>query len=335
MTDVRILPLAYTPQNCNQITDWRPFEQNTLGEIVNAYNVECRKKHEDFGWSPDNINNIVDVIDIVRHDLNTLNQLTAGDFATIGIIFADLDAVQNKKKQLGYIRNYLGSCQKKYYLIQVSKKPVSLSLVDFFQGATIWPYPINSPYLLSNQQEFQDFLGKYFCGLSVSLLSGGFSLGPSGEHSNEEYIEAISKVKDEVRHVAITQNLSKRKMASLACLAVQQELALNNVFNQIQQQPDQHVVLDEIRKSVFQIAAQPLLRSNFRRIELLQIRPARSLSVLSKQQRNILRDIGIKNETYTSVIPKTSITENLINNLGDSIEVNKISANLPEFKIKN
>jgi hypothetical protein len=334
MTDVRLLPLAYIPQNCNQITDWRPFGQNTLGEIVNNQNVKCRRTHERLGWSPEDINLIMDVIDVVRHDLNGLGKLSADDFTTIEILFADLDVVQEKLKELGWVRNHMGKWRKKYYLIQVCKKPASPSLTEFFKGSTIWPYPINPPFLLSSQQEFQDFLENYFCGVSVPPPSGEINIGQGAGQIKEEYIESISKVKAEVRHVAITQNLSQRKTTSLAYLAVQQELALHNVFNLIQQKPYQHIVLNEIRKSVFQIAAQPYQKPKFRLIELFQIRPTRSLDILSDQQRKILRNIGIKNETYTSVIANTSNAQNLINNLGDSVEVSKFLANLPEFNIK-
>ena len=51
----RILVLAYTPADCNQITDWAPFGGDTLAEIVNQHNKKLKKDWENNGYSPSDI----------------------------------------------------------------------------------------------------------------------------------------------------------------------------------------------------------------------------------------------------------------------------------------
>jgi hypothetical protein len=340
MKEIHILPLAYTPQNHTDIVDWRPFGQDTLGEIVNDFNLKCYETHIKLGWSPDDINQIVDKMDIIRYDLNKLGKLSSDDFETIQIIFADLDVAYEKIAELGWVRTYMGRRRKRYYLNQVSERTDSESLTDFFKGATITPYPLDPPHIFFNQKEFEKFLFM-FC-LPVPPLRGAYwarknsLFSPNKERGvdRKDYVEAISEVKSDVQHEAIVMNLSKNETTALARLAVQQEIALRNVSNVVQTQPHQHVVMNFIRKPIRQIAGRPFQKSRFKPVELVGISPNRPVNGLSSQQRSILRGMGIKNERYTSVFVNTPYAQNLVKNLGNSVKVSKLSANLPSFITK-
>lgn len=347
MSEVQILSLAYIPENSKEIIDWRPFGEDTLGKIVNDYNVRCLEIYNDLGWHPENISKIVDLLDIVRYDLNGLGKLSSVDFETIVILFADLDVAYEKEKELGWVRDFLGKKPKDYYLIQVSTRSGSLSLTDFFQGSPITPYPLTPPHLLSTQLELENFIYTYFMRMPAERVKGGGGTppqpggagdpaSPAGLHlggiSQDEFAEAYANVKAEIRHEAIVNKLSANETTALADLAVQQELALQNVSSLVDHLPYEHVVVNSLRKPVQHIALQPFQLPDFRPVDLVQVRPSGPFGVLSGQQRSILRRMGIKNETYTSVVANTPFNRNLVNTLGNSVRASRLSAILPVFK---
>ncbi len=279
------------------------------------------------------VKTIINRIDIVRHDLDNLGKLGSDDFKTIEIIFADLDAdadLQNHRG-LGYVRAFMGSKPKNYYLLQVSTRANPFSLLTFFGGLPIWPVPLEPPQILANQAAFESFLDKFCFRLpynppsSEGGTSGGGGQPPSGgpppprrsgtgeASDHADYLDAVMKIKADVTDAAIKKNLTHDQSLSLARLAVQQELGLKSIERAIRADPYQRIILNSIRKPVFEIAAQPFQQPKYENIEFIQFRPKRPLWDVSYGQRRVLRRLGVKNESYAVVNEYTYHTQDLMN----------------------
>lgn len=324
----RILPLALTPQYCKRISEWCPFENgDPLKDIVDNHNTKCKQIHER-RCTPEDVEMFINEIEIVMHDLSRVDRLKETDFETIWIILVDLDAVQGMERELDRIRYYMSRSKHRYYLTQVRKDPNANSLAEFFNQMPVFPYPLDPPQILCNQEDFEHFLW-HFC------LPGPppFEI-KKGKKSftglrKQEYLEAMSKVADDVLHVAITRNLSKEKAFMLTHLAFQQELTLAHVEKMIHPQTHHHVILDAIRKPVVEIAIEPSRKRGLQKVDLIHVLPTRSLNELTSRQRSILQNLGVKGENYSAVNFDMPSTRSLIKNLGNAVKINKFSAELP------
>ena len=182
----RILVLAYTPADCNQITDWAPFRGDTLAEIVNQHNKKLKKVWENNGYSPSDIDQYMEMIDVVRHDLNRIDKLVDADYDSILILLADLDVdiFQRNLNELIWVRNGLSKTKKrvKYYLTQTGQKNDAKKLIDFFRGRTL-PYPKRPPNVLNSQEDFENFIWYLFSPPDPVPNTGGLNTGGGGVSS--------------------------------------------------------------------------------------------------------------------------------------------------------
>lgn len=324
----RILPLADTPKNCRRILQWCPFKKGeSLQDIVNNHNSKCKQFHESSGWVCDDIEEMMSVVQVVAHDLSRVDKLREDDFETIYILLIDLDVIKGRDKELARIRHYMSRRRHEYYLVQVSKYPNVRSLAAFFDQMPIYPYPLSFPQILHNQEEFEKLLW-YFCMPWPPPPDTG---GDGNGEGKQEYLQAISKVGDDVRHTTIMRNLSKEETFALAHRAIQQEFSLARIEGLIRPQIGHHVILDAIREPVFKM---PVEQPDLQQVELIHACPARSMRELTSEQRRIFHTLGVRGTTYTAVNFDMPSTWDLIDRLGSAVEVSKFSAALPFSKVR-
>jgi len=323
----RILALAYTPKNSSHILRWRPFEKgDTLNNLVNNHNKKCGRILKDYGWLQEDIDKMSEAIAVVPYDLKQVDNLSTIDFKDILILLIDLCAIQGNQEVLDPIKVYMARNKHVYYLTQVSNDPSARSMRENFSSLPVYPYPPHSPHVVPDQEAFEHFLW-YFC---MPCLSPADTVGDGNGADIQPQVEALSRIADDVRHTAIVRNLSKQETLALARHEVLWERTFASIAEQVGLQVGGPVVLTGIRESVMQIGLTPYLQApDLREVDVLQLRPTRSMRELTPEQRGIFHDLGIWKKTYTAVEFDKPSTWDLISRLGGAVEIRRFSAKLP------
>lgn len=288
-------PKAYPPKTGLTIRDWIPFDGgDSLEMILTNYNKRCFETYQKFDWFDDRIKKCVTGIDIAPCDLFTVPNLRDSDFADIGIILIDLDAVKGQTKLLSDIKERMES-YKPYHLPQVTQGGEK-SLRPAFKRKNVIP---SIPEIISNQAAFENWLLIY-CTFVSSAHEYMHEYMP--HHNTLGEAKAVAKAAENVRDIAMKNNLSKEKIKPLAYWAAKLELAIAPVEEQIRTRTNCSVVLNAIREPVFDIPSKLYLQTpSLQRVNLVELHLTRPMRELTTEQRNIAVDLGIPGETFAVV----------------------------------
>ncbi len=318
---IRLLALAYTPATGMSILDWTPFEGgDTLDKIVTNHNVRCIEGYQRLGWLPEFIEDLVEGIDIMPHDLSTVDKLRILDFASIRIIMVDLDAIWEQTK-IEQIKVRMSKHDQYYFLAQVSQSPSIMSRITDFQPLPVKP---STPEIVVDQTTFEEWLSRFCEGYYTAITS---TPPPTGDLSTiQAYTKALPEVAAKVRDAAIIRDLSGEEIVTLAHQAAMQEFTLARIAGQVRTRTTRLVVLDAIREPVVKM---PIEATTLQRVDLMGVYLTRPISELTTEQHNILRALGIKRKTDAVVHLDQPTIWDKLSGLKDVVKITKFSAELP------
>ena len=337
---MRILPLALVPKNGTSVLDWRPFPGgDTLDHIIKKTNERCIRAYKGLRWLRPQIEAFVQIIDVVPYGINSVDQLNPTDFGDIGILLVDLDVTGNKQEKLDHVKYiFINEEQKRLrYLTQVRKESNTGSLADQFVQFTVFTIPSDPPQLLEDQKAFESFLGnlceRYFRVISCLPPPPSDARDtPEAQRITTNYLGALPRIAAEARDAAITGDLSTEETLQLASGAAMQEFALAQIAERARPQSDYEVIVDPIRQPIMD-ATEGLRRESptLDTVDLLEVNPARPLSELTEEQQNIMADLSITEDATAAVHIDEPDTRDLIEDLGDAVEITRFSGELPRW----
>ncbi|MEW6162171.1 MAG: hypothetical protein AB1606_02460 [Nitrospirota bacterium] len=323
---IRLLALVYTPATGKSILDWTPFEGgDTLDKIITNHNVRCIEGYQRLRWLPEFIEDLVEGIDIVPHDLSTVDKLRIWDFASIRIIMVDLNAIWEQTK-IEQIKVRMSKHDQYYFLAQVSRSPSIMSRITDFQPLPVKP---STPEIIVDQTTFEEWLSRFCEGYCTTITS---MPPPTGDLSTiQAYIKALPEVAAKVRDAAIIRDLSEEEIVTLAHQAAMQEFTLARIAGQVRTRTKRRVVLDAIRMPIDRIAIESFLQQTptLQRVKLVEVSLERPMSELTTEQRNIVVGLNIKRKTDAAVhLDQPSILDR-VSSLRGVVKVTKFTAMLP------
>jgi hypothetical protein len=326
---IELLVVAYPPETGLTIRDWIPFDGgDSLEMIISSYNKRCFETYQKFDWFDDRIKKGVKGIDIAPCDLSTVPNLCDSDFADIGIILIDLDAVGGQTKMLSEIKERMES-YKPYHLPQVTQRGAK-SLRPGFKRKKVIP---SIPEIISDQAAFENWLLMY-----CTFVSSAYDNMP---HPNTQWAdEVLLKAAENVRDIAMKKNLSKEKIKPLAYWAANLELAMAPVEELVRTRTNRSVVLNAIREPIFNMPSKIYLQNMpskiylqtpaLQRVNLVEVHLTHPMRELTTEQRYIAVDLGIQEETFAVVhFRDTPHFWDGIKSLKDVAETSNVSADLP------
>lgn len=335
----RLLALANSPGTGHSILDWRPFVQGRkLGKIIDDFNAECMRNLQALKWLDEYIEMLGEGIDVVLHDLASLNELRIKDFEKIKVLLVDLDAVEGKMgDEIEKLKVFMASHQKYYHLPQVSRKPGAMSLVSRFKPLAIVP---STPEILTTEDQFAGFLQKlstYYVTAVSNICEP--TLPPIGEagaaRSSKSYIARIARTAADVRDSGINKNLSVGGVKALAQRAWSQERALFQVEDWLWKTERSRISLDAIRTPTYRISAKPMIeKESLESVNLVKVNVNRPFRLLTDKQRGELKRLGIKEKTHASVHWDLPNVWTQVGNLKDIVKATRFSAELPMGSMK-
>lgn len=332
---MRLLALAFTPASGRSILDWNPFNQRTLGEIIDDHNRKCLSEFVRRGWIEEDIEAMAQTIDIVLKDLTNVRELRGLDYKAIGILVVDLSASERIKTELEIIKYRMTFERHPFHLPQISQVAEAVSTADSFRPL---PFLSTDPEIMRTEPEFEAFLGKlcYFYRTAVDTL---ISTSPSPPHTTpddpalKEYIDRIPDLAANVRDAAIARNLTKNETVTLAQRASAQELVLHRLAEHIRSGERHKIRLAGVREKVFDIPVEPLTMSNVPLEEVNLVRldleyPLRSLRVT---QRAEIGSLGLRRKGHTGIFFDEPSLWERVERLGAAVKATRFSAQLPRW----
>lgn len=333
---MRLLPLSHTPRNGRSILDWRPFKGgDTIDKIVNDYNKRCFQSYQKLEWPSEYVEKHGEGIEVVLHDLSTVDQLRTSDFAGIRIILIDLDAIGEKMTEIDHVRGRLLAHEQCYFLPQISQTSGAISKINCFRGFPVFP---SRPEIIINQETFENWLGRFCKAYQIALQATDKLIAPprvgirAGKKESMLKPYQKPKVAAETRDAAIIRDLSDEETVMLATLAAIQEFTLDGVVERIRTRTKRRVIVDAIRTPPVEIPIKPRA-SILGQINLVELRLTRPMRKLTTEQRDTAVELGIKGENLPAVHVNRPTIQDKVENLKDVVEVTEFTAALP-FWIK-
>ena len=326
---LRLLVLADIPKNGNSIIDWRPFEKNTLEEILVKYNENCIETYKmEVMWSLETIENNVEIIKpMTEVDLSTVFDLRKKHFVNIHFVMIDLDAIAGKKDVLKHIKDCLPH-DTPLILLQVSRTPSNTSYTAYFQ-----PVVSTMPEIMVDQTTFEGWLNEKVCKrcrISVTARPPEWMMGDS--KLLEAYLKTLPKIAANVRYAAIKRDLSEEETLALTHRASMQAIVLTRITEQVHTRTNLDVVLDAIREPVVDMPIELGFQSPaLRQVNLVELHVTQPMHELTTKQRNIMFGFGIKEETETfaAVVSDQPTIWDSVGSLKGVVKATKFSAELP------
>jgi ribosomal protein L30/L7E len=330
---IRLLPLAHKPADKTSILDWRPFVSgDTLDEIVDNHNTKCIQSYEEFGWLPERIEMLVPGIDVVPHDLSTIDQLRIADYANIRILLVDLDAIQDTTK-FDQIKERICDYKETFFVGQVSRKGDKRSLTAYFCGQFGHP---SDPEILQDQKTLEKWLHNFCIYYHTAIIHASKAMAKLA--GNEEYIEVLTGIAAKVRDASIIRGLSEKETVALARRAAIQECALAGIGErirnraQIRRKTKFPIILDGIREPVIKMPTEPFSEAqDSEAAELVELHLDWPWKDLTNEQRNIFVDLGIRKKASVAVHFDKPALWKRVNKLKDAVKITKFSADLPDI----
>jgi len=333
---LRILPLSFVPQGGNSILDWRPFQDgDTLGEIIEKHNTRCYESYRKYNWLEDFIKELGEGIEVLLHDLTSLDQLELKEFAKIDMILIDIKAIGKKLESVRKTKHRMATHVKSYHLPQISEDPDAKSCLQDFAPLAIVP---SYPEILSNQKSFEIYLQK-FCNFYREALNS-IPPAPSTRGGGKEltrvfnsYIDSIPDIASEVRDAAIKNNFTSRQQVQiLAQRAGAFEFTLGKLAEQIRDKTKPHVILDSIRETIDEISVKPgTIKTRFKGVDLLQVSIKSTLNELSPNVRIKLETLGLKQKNASVVHFNQKQIWDKLEGLENHLSIKEFSADLPSW----
>ena len=218
-----LLPLTKKPASCARITQWPPFAGgDTLDKIINDYNERCfnflKKKKFDITA----IEDYLEGIDIVLHDLSTFNQLGEKDFTRIRLMLIDLEYIDDIKTNT-YKLKYRMARNIHYFIPQISRTKNAGSCIGDFELYFVWE---SDPVVISDQETFEKWLDGFCCasGIVVDSISREITTGDGTRMRN---------LVADIRDAAVVRKLSENDTSALSKQAVAQDFALRAIEKEV------------------------------------------------------------------------------------------------------
>ena len=320
---MRLLALAHKPETSKSVLDWCPFPgQDTLDTIITRHNQNCLRYYQELGWLPDDIEELVEGINIVPHDLSTVDQLHIPDFADINIILVAIDVIdESEMSKIDEVKARMGRHKHSYFLPQVSTKPGTESMKTYFRLLPIIP---STPEIIGDQRTFEGWLHLLYQYYYTAITS---MPPPAGDRAIIlGYSRTLRQVAAEVRDAAIMKGLGEEDTVTLARRAGEQALALARVERQVHAQTGRRVVFDAIRQPVVSMPIKPPVWRNSKVVALGLTHPMRELTT---EQHIIVVDLGIKAGGSATVHLNQPTIRDKINRLRGVVEATTFTAQLP------
>lgn len=332
---MRLLPLALAPGAGKTILHWRPFaDGDTLDSIIEAHNEMCIKRCEGADWHRKYVGKFVEIISAVDSDLSTISNLKPEELRDVRIFLADLEALEGLEAQerlLDDIRTnmLMISPSDSLHLAQIAKTASAMSLRGRFRNL-----PIGDEYMLTDQEQLEQFLDT-LCKCKFlrrapepSPINGN----PQTERANGIYVDRLSEIAGRFRDDAMSGVLSEEEATTLATASATQEMYLAHIAEQVRPDSEYTVFVNPVRERITGdwlefYSQQPEVRP----VDLVEINPSLPLREMTEQQRNLMGELGILNDTSAAVHFDQSSLQETVRGLGNAIEMNPFSADLPSW----
>jgi hypothetical protein len=333
-SSMRLLALARTPKSGRSILDWNPFNQRTLGKIIDDHNQQCIAEYLRRGWVQDDIEAMVQTIDIVLSDLSNVGELRVRDYRTIGIVVLDLNEIDRIKTKLNNIKYQISAYRHPFHLPQISQVAKAVSAADSFRPL---PFLSTDPEIMRTEPEFEAFLGKlcYFYRTAINTLRTASPPPdtPPDDPALQGYIDGIPNLAANVRDAAVARGLTKNETIILAQRASAQELILNRLAEQIRSGERHKIRVAGVREKVFDISVEPLEKSEvpLEDVNLVRLDLEHSMRSLRTAQRGDIVSLGLRRKGHTGIFFDEPSLWRRVELLGSAVKATRFSAQLPRW----
>lgn len=331
-TNLRLLALALTPKSGRTILDWNPFNQRTLGKIVDDHNQKCLAEYRKRGWLDEDIEAMVQTIDIVLHDLSSVRQLRAIDYLSIGILVVDLNAIDKINAELNVIKYQMSTYRHPFHLPQISQAHDAASTADSFRPL---PFLSTEPEIMRTEPEFEAFLGKlcYLYRIAINTIRTASAQpdGPSNDAAYQQHVERLPNLAANIRDAAISRDLTKDETVVLAQRACVQELYLNQLAEQVRSGERHKIRVHGVRELTFDIPVGPLDFDDapLENVKLVRLDVEDSMRNLRTTQRGTLSGLGLNRKGHTGIFFDEPSLWKRVELLGSAVKATRFSAALP------
>jgi hypothetical protein len=321
----RLLPLTYVPRTCSSILEWCPFlGGDKLDLIVNDHNNRCLNSKTT--WLPEQVEELVYGIRVVKYDLSTVDQLRIKDFADISIILIDLEAVGGNTAVLDQVKARM-SRTKRYYLPQITNKPGVSSLLGYFGYLALCP---SDPVIMKDQREFVGWLNYRFNEtphIAIQTLTASMIAPAGGRAARKPYFETLSKLAGEIEDTALMRSLSLEDTEKFAKNVAARESALSRVKEMARKASGLNVSLEAI-SGLFEMPAEPG-SLNLTPNKFITVWLDRPKDMLTEDQLTIVDALDIKQEKVSTVHVDLPNVRSSIGKLGKTVRTSKFALDLP------
>jgi hypothetical protein len=332
-SSMRLLALAFTPASGRSILDWNPFNQRTLGQIIDDHNQKCLTEYVRRGWVEEDIEAMVQTIDVVLKDLTNVRELRGLDYGAIGILVVDLTATERIETELNIIKYRMAFQRHPFHLPQISQVAEAVSTADSFRPL---PFLSTDPEIMRTEPEFEAFLGK-LCYLYRTAVNTLRSASPPPDTTPDdpafqEYIERIPNLAANVRDAAIARDLTKDETVILAQRASVQELVLNRLAEQIRSGERRKIRLAGVREKVFDIPVEPeISHVPLEDVNLVRLDLEHPMRSLRTAQRGEIGSLGLRRKGHTGIFFDEPSLWQRVERLGGAVKATRFSAQLPRW----
>lgn len=333
-TNMRLLALSFTPKSGRSILDWHPFNQRTLGKIIDDHNKQCLDEYLRRGWVPDDIEAMVQTIDIVLSDLSNVKELRVRDYRTIGIVVVDLSEIDRIKAELNNIKYQISAYRHPFHLPQISQAEKAVSAADSFRPL---PFLSTDPEIIRTEPEFEAFLGRlcYFYRIAIDTIRSASPPPdtPPDDPALQGYIDRIPNLAASIREAAIARDLTKNETVVLAQRASVQELVLNRLAEQIRSGERHKIRVAGVREKVFDIPVdqQEVSDVPLEDVNLVRLDLEHPILTLRTAQRGVIGKLGLRRKGHTGIFFDEPSLWRRVERLGIAVKATRFSAQLPRW----
>ena len=341
----KLLLLVYKPDEPPSVRRWRPFAaSSSIQAIVNEHNQDVVRSYEEWGWTEEQMENLVPKVSILDYDITGASSLRKERFSTIYFIIVHVDSVSRRKKEIdietfrkemSVIRNGMLANQHPYYF-GIIDSPLDDFMNDYFTGTT------KIPFILRKEKELRDYLAKppdklrqIYSNLPPSppppkLGTAGPYIGT--KYYSTSYYKALSTAAIKARNSSITKGLSERDTISLAQKAFDLEMNLCEINENIKTIMDNKILFDSIRSPIFEQLEKNLHQvSVAQKVDLVKVEMVHPHQKFSAGQKRSLNNLGLTDPSISVVqFDRPSLWAEVKKGEG-AVKTTKFSAELPTF----
>lgn len=317
------------------ILQWTPFRGgDTLDEIVQQHNEWIYDRCKKMAVLEEDIPFLGEGIDPMPNDIVNADELRDVDYVSIKILVLDpgvakphgdkLNRVKERISRAFVLEREQSGKVHFWHLGMLNSKQTDMSDIPWLKSGPFVRVP------LSSQKKFETWLRHFSEHFIVAL----FELESMPSFGDSKVMLSLLKqyptVAAEVRDAAMMQKLSLDDTRGLARQAFWQERVLTKIAKDIGSGLEFQINTEPVRTPLLKMQVTPDFK-RLRNTRLLALELTKPLSECTKEQRIMLKNLGIKGKNIQAVHADRALLQKTVAPFSHIIKATTFSAKLPQF----